>query len=163
MPTPTAVSEALREADRLGVTVLPYWLPESARYLYGAVYDGLAAARLTPAQRRRVALDAAAHLCAETSGVRLTPRTVGQADPLLRCCFAHHGLDPDRATPPALEQLRLICRGGLKVPTLRSVADRLRNERMRRDYVRGEGYDAIGRRHGLSVAQVRRILGAGDE
>ena len=73
-------------------------------------------------------------------------------------CFAAHGLDPDRCLPHVMRELVIACRDGLKIPTLRDVEHRLRNERMRQEFD-GTNYAAIARRYRLSVSQVRNITG----
>ena len=112
MPESTAVSDLLRQAARLGVTVWPDWLPESAAHLYQAICDGLAPAlHLGDAQRCRIALDTTAHLCAELSGTRLTPQTTHHALPPIRHCFDAHAV-PQRCLYRAINELATTCRGG---------------------------------------------------
>ena len=164
-PSPDAhpVSDILRTAARLGMDVQPDWLPDSAFALYEAIHDGLAPRlHLSQADRRRIALDTTAVLCAEQSGVRIAPSTAyGVAAEIVARCLSAHGLD-DGCVPHVINEISIACRGGIKLPALREVENRLRNERMRQEHYGGETYATIARRYRLSVSQVRNILGEAD-
>ena len=169
MPGITCASAVLVEAARVGLTLLPEDLPDSAQWLYEAIVESLVPSRacgadLGAAPRRLAALDAAVSLCEHHTGSRLTPSALltpePAVQPTLAACFAVHGI-PEACTLHTLTCLAHWCQGGLKVPTLRGAENWLRNVRMRRDYQGGDDYAAICRRYKLSVSRVREILALG--
>ena len=164
-----AVSDILRTAGRLGLELQPTDLPDSAYYLYEAIYDSLIPRlNLKEPQRRFIALDTAIELCAEISGTHITPTVSLQGKPgnntvekIIVRCFKAHGLARDcYHVPHTLSILSLYCRGGIMVPTLRHMAGRLRDEQIRHNYHHewGIDYATLAHRYGLSQRQVRRIL-----
>ena len=57
-----------------------------------------------------------------------------------------------------MTSLILWCGAGIVVPTLKDLANRVRNAQIRDDYRRRIGdYPTLARRYGLSTIQVRRI------
>lgn len=156
-----AVSSILRRADELHVELRPDHLPESARYLYEGILDSLIPrlAAKKP-ERERMALDATFEVCSQHAGERLAPTHVDVIKPTVERCLVAHGGSTDWL-PHTMAMLDLACRGGLRVPTLKGVADLLRDEQIRRAFkTPGAGYPDLARRFGLSVSQVRNITAA---
>lgn len=157
IPTNDPVSTILLTAGRLGVTLQPSDLPETAHRLYRGVLAGLRPRRLAEEQRRFIALDTAIALCGDLAGTRLQPYNLDLAfDTIARCLTAHGG--PAHWAPMCLGNLGLWCVGGLEVPSLKCLERRLRDERIRRDYQGGFDYAAVARRYRLHPRHVRRII-----
>lgn len=160
IPTKEPVSTILLTAGRLGVTLRPSDLPETAYRLYEAVHTGLAPRLwLTAEQQRFIAFDTAVELCAELGGTRLLPSGVDLARDTIARCLVAHGGSVDW-TPLCLTALRSWCVGGLEVPGLKHLEHQLRDERVRRDYKSGLDYAAVARRYHLHQRHVRRIINA---
>ena len=153
------LSNILRTAAGLGVDVQPDALPASATFLYQTIYDSLIPdLNLKHEQRHRIALDAAILLCATHDSERLVPTNVERVGGTLTECFAAYGLPVERRVPHTLRILAICTRGGCLVPTLKDLANRLRNEQIRRDYQGGADYAVIARRHKLTSRRIRQIL-----
>ena len=155
------LSDILRTAAGLGVDVQPDALPDSAAFLYQTIYDSLVPdLYLNHEQRRRVALDATILLCATHDSERLVPTNVDLLGGTLTECFAAYGLPVERRVPHTLRVLAISTgtRGGVVVPTLKDLANQMRNEQIRRDHNDGADYGAIARRHRLTTRRIRQIL-----
>ena len=153
------LSDILRTAADLGVDVQPDALPASAAFLYETIYDSLIPdLYLKHEQRHRVALDTAIVLCATHDSERLVPTNVECVGGTLGECFAAYGLPVERRVPHTLRILAICARGGVLVPTLKDLANQLRNEQIRRAYRGGADYAVIARRHKLTSRRVRQIL-----
>ncbi|MCY4515133.1 MAG: hypothetical protein OXC69_08370 [Candidatus Tectomicrobia bacterium] len=127
------LSDILRTAAGLGVDVQPDALPASAAFLYQTIYDSLIPdLNLKHEQRHRVALDTAVLLCATHDSERLVPTNVERVGGTLGECFAAYGLPVERRVRHPLRVLAICTRGGVLVPTLKDLANRLRNGRIRR-------------------------------
>ena len=153
------LSDILRTAAGLGVEVQPDALPDSAAFLYQTIYDSLVPdLYLNHEQRQRVALDTAILLCATHDSERLVPTNVERVGGTLTECFAAYGLPVERRVPHTLRILAASSRGGIPVPTLKDLANQLRNEQIRRDYHDSANYAVVARRHRLTSRRVRQIL-----
>ena len=154
------LSDILRTAAGLGVDVQPDALPASAMFLYQTIYDSLVPdLYLNHAQRHCIALDTVILLCATHDSERLVPANVEIVAGVLAECFAAYGLPVERRVPHTLKILAANTRGGILVPTLKELANQLRNEQIRRAHLNGADYGAIARHHKLTTRRVRQILG----
>ena len=123
------LSNILRTAAGLGVDVQPDALPASAAFLHQTIYDNLIPdLNLKHEQRHRVALDTAVVLCATHDSERLVPANVECVEGALGECFAAYGLPVERRVRQTLRVLAICTRGGVLVPTLKDLTNRLRNE-----------------------------------
>ena len=151
------LSDILRTAASLGVDVQPDALPASATFLYQTIYDSLIPdLNLKHEQRRRVALDTAILLCATHDSERLVPTNVERVSGILTECFAAHGLPVERRVPHTLRILAISTRGGILVPTLKDLANQLRNEQIRRackGFTRDRGRPALPSAYSKSRCQ----------
>ena len=153
------LSDILRTAAGLGVEVQPDALPDSAVFLYQTIYDSLVPdLYVNHEQRQRVALDTTILLCATHDSERLVPTNVERVGGTLTECFAAYGLPVERRVPHTLRILAASSRGGILVPSLKELANQLRNEQIRRAHHNGADYAAIARSHKLTSRRVRQIL-----
>ena len=144
VPTREPVSDILREAARLGLEPQPETLPSSAVFLYGAITQSLIPRhQVKEPRRRRIALDTTITLCTEHSGKLLVPTTVHRVERVISHCFALYEL-PRCSVPNALKMLASVCRGGIPVPSLKDLANRVRDEQIRRAYGDGADYPLPG-------------------
>ena len=160
VPARKPVSDILREAARLGLELQTETLPYSAAFLYEAIYDSLIP-RLTLKEphRRRIALDTTITLCAEHAGKRLAPTTVHRVERVIARCFALYDLEP-RCVPHTLRILASFC-GGILVPSLKDLADQVRNEQIHRAYRDGADYPSLAHGHDLTPRRIRHIVNPG--
>ena len=129
------LANILRTAAGLGADVQPDALPASAAFLYQTIYDSLPPdLNLKHEQRHRVALDTAVLLCATHDSERLVPTNVERVGGTLGECFAAYGLPVERRVRHTLRVLAICTRGGILVPTLKGLANQLRNEQIRCAY-----------------------------
>ena len=150
VPAREPASDILYEAARLGLELQPETLPSSAAHLYEAIYDSLIP-RLNVREPhcRRVALDTAITPCAEHAGKRLVAITVHRVERVIAGCFALYDLQP-WCVPHSLRILALSCRGGFPVPSLKDLANQVRDEQSRRAYDGGADYPSLARCHDLT-------------
>ena len=149
------VSDILREAARLGLELPPETIPSSAPHLYEAIYDSLIPRlNVREPHRRRIALDTTITPCAEPTGKRLVPTTVHRVERVIAGCFALYDLQP-WCVPHTLRILALYCRGGFPVPSLKDLANQVRDEQNRRAYDGGADDPSLARcrdlTHGASA------------
>ena len=130
-PAREPVSDILREAARLGLELPPERMPSSAAHLYEAINDSLIPhLNVREPHRRRITLDTTITPCAEHAGKRLVPTTVHRVNHVIAGCFALYDLQP-WCVPHTLRIVALYCRGGFPVPSLKDLANQVRDEQNR--------------------------------
>ena len=161
VPAREPVSDILREAARLGLELQTETLPSSAKILYAAIDETLdPLQQVEEPLRRRIALDTTITLCREHAGDRLGPTIVHRVERVIARCFALYDV-PRSYVARAIKMPAIYCGGGIPTPSLKDLADQVRNVQIRRASGDGADYSSLAHCHNLTPRRIRQIVNPG--